>query len=91
MNILLLEKGCQKCAYVKVALDMDKVEDNTFLGKNGEKIYLFFSANSDCTELFAQQFGMTGVAPILKKDDGSEITDINEIIKFFRVSGYIKG
>lgn len=91
MNILLLERGCQKCAYVKVALDMEKAEDNTFYGKNGEKIYLFFSANQDCTELFAQRFDMSGVAPILKKEDGSEVTDVNEIIKFFAKSGYLKG
>jgi len=90
MNILILEKGCQNCAYVKVALDMDKVEDNTFVGKNGEKIYVYFSSNSESTAFLAQNFGMTEVAPILKKDDGTEITDVNEIIKFFRVSGYLK-
>jgi len=90
MNILLLEKGCQECSYVKVALDMTKAEDNTFVGKNGEKICLFFSSNPDCTQLFTQQFDMSNVTPILKTDNGTEITNIDEIIKFFKISGYIK-
>jgi len=90
MSILLLEKGCQNCAYVKVALNMEKAEDTTFVGKNGEKIFVFFSSNDEGTSLFTQKFGMTQDAPILKLEDGKEITKVDEIIKYLKVTGYYK-
>lgn len=88
MNVLLLQKGCQASSYVRAALDMDKAEDAGFEGKGGERICLFYSYNPECTNLFAQRFGMSRVTPILKKSDGTEITDIDGIIAFFNKTGY---
>lgn len=90
MNILLLEKGCQNCAYIKIALDMNKVDDETYISKTGEKILVFISPHSDGTILFTQRFGMAQVAPILKLEDGTELVKVDEIIQFVKANGYGK-
>jgi len=89
-NILLLEKGCQKCAMVRVHCDFSKFEDDTFIPKNEEKILLFFSSSAEGTKKFSEQFVITSVAPILKTSEGKEITEIDEILSFLGASGYWK-
>lgn len=89
-NILILEKGCQNCAYIKVSCDMEKAEDDTFIGKDENKIFTFFSSSSEGTKLLTERFGITGVAPILKTSEGKELKKIDEIILFLKASGYFK-
>ena len=90
MNILLLEKGCQNCAYVKIALDIDKVDDETYISNTGQKILVYLSPHSEGTHIFTQRFGMTQVAPILKLEDGKELIKVDEIITYIKVNGYGK-
>ena len=90
INILLLEKGCLDCAYIRVKLDFEKTEDDSYVGNNGEKLFVFFSSSSEASILFSQRFEVKQVAPILKIWDGKELENIDEIIQYIKVIGYGK-
>lgn len=90
MAILLLEKGCQNCSYVKMALDFEKVEDDSYILSQDEKLFVYFSNSSEGTKLFTQQFGMTQFAPILKLENGDEFIRTEEIIRKIKLLGYGK-
>jgi len=89
-NILLLEKGCQNCSFVKARCDFDKIEDDTYVGKNGEKIFVFISSSSEASKLISEKFGTTQVMPILIKEDKTSLTKVDDIIQFLRTIGYYK-
>lgn len=90
MNILILEKGCPECSTIKVNIDLDKAEDDSFFGRDGEKICIFFTLSSQGTKELSQRLGVESVAPILITSELQVITETDEILKKIRLLGYGK-
>ena len=90
MNILILEKGCPECSTIKVNIDLDKAEDDSFFGRDGEKICIFFTLSSQGTKELSQRLGVESVAPILITSELQVITETDEILKKIRLWGYLK-
>lgn len=90
MNILVLEKGCPECSTVKINIDLGKVEDDSFFGRDGEKICIFFTLSSQGTKELLQRLGVESVAPIMITSELEIITETEEILKKIRLLGYGK-
>ena len=87
--LLFLSKNCPECAIVRAALKPEKVESDSFLGKNGQKLYVFSSMTDSATIHMMTTFGHAGKhTPLLVSHDGSIIATPNGIVSYLKREGF---
>ena len=85
---LFLVKNCPECALVRAALRPAVVEDESFLGKKGQRILVFSALTDDAGRDLLDRFGLTGrYAPVLQAADGTIIDKGAKIVSYMRENG----
>jgi hypothetical protein len=84
-DVLLLLWNCAECTELKRNIPMEKSFDDNALGKNNQHFHVYYSFSNSGFEKIKGILNIEeGNAPILKTCDGKIITDINNMIEYFK-------
>ena len=87
-DILLLERDCPACGVIKAILDLDKVTDDDFRGKDGQELIVIASMSNQGSIELVKAFGHPDKAvPLMITHDGVVITDNTEIPVYLKSQG----
>jgi hypothetical protein len=85
---LFLVKHCPECAVVKTALNLDAVESDGFLGKNGQRFFVFLALSDDAGRELLDKYGLkNNFAPTLLTGDGVILSEPGPIVDYLRKNG----
>ena len=85
---LFLVRRCPECSVVKAALNWDVVEQDDFLGKDGQRFFIFNSLSNDAARELLDKYGLQGhFAPVLLTDSRAVITEPGRILDYLRLNG----
>ena len=85
---LFLVKRCPECSVVKVALNLEAVEQDGFLGKGGQRLFVFNALSNDAGRELLDKYGLKDrFAPTLLTGDGAVISESGPIVDYLRQNG----
>lgn len=81
---LFLARNCPDCGRIRAALDFSRLDDS-FLGRDGQKVFLFSALTDDAGRDLLDRYGLTtSYFPILLLGDGTRIEHIDAILAYLR-------
>jgi hypothetical protein len=85
---LFLVKNCPECSVVKAALNFEAVEQDGFLGRNGQRFFVFNALSNDACRELLDKYGLKDkFAPTLLTDEGATIIEPGHIVDYLRRNG----
>jgi hypothetical protein len=86
---LFMMWGCQSCSSIRAILDDSKLHDDSYFGRNGNRLFCFWAFSDDAGRNLLDAFGLKSFnAPVLLKEGDKPVTDVGKIIDYLKANGY---
>jgi len=85
---LFLARQCPDCTTVKKALNFKSIERDNFLGKGGQRLFVFNAISNDACREMLDMYGLQAYfAPVLLTDSRVAISKPSTIVDYLRKNG----
>jgi hypothetical protein len=85
---LFLERDCPTCGVIKANLSLAAATNDTFLGAEGQALFVFASQSNAASIDMMKAFGFPGKpVPFLATHDGVEIIELERITTYLNEQG----
>ena len=87
VDMLFVERHCPECGIVKAVLDMDAVQEDDFIGRDGQELFVYSSQSPAATKKLLDVFGVEVDVPVLVKHNGDLINSPKKIVEYLQKQG----
>lgn len=87
---LFLVKNCPDCSLVRASLNPSLVENNKFIGKKGQRLFIYSALTADAGSDLLLCFGLTDrFTPLMLTADGEVIDQPGAIVAYMVDNGMV--
>jgi hypothetical protein len=85
-DILILNWNCPDCVRLKRDISLEKAYNDNPSGKGGQTLVLYYTFSNIGLQMLLRQFDIIDInkSPILKKDNGELLSNLEEIITYLK-------
>jgi glutaredoxin-related protein len=85
---LFLARQCPDCSTVKTALNFKIIDSDSFLGKGGQRLFVFDALSNDACRELLDAYGLQEYSvPVLLMDSGTVISEPSAIVDYLQKNG----
>jgi glutaredoxin-related protein len=85
---LFLARQCPDCATVKTSLNFSLIDRDNFLGRGGQRLFVFDALSNDACRELLDAYGLQEYSvPVLLMDSGTVISEPSAIVDYLRKNG----
>lgn len=87
-DTLILLWNCPDCTQLKMNISFEKAFEDSVTGRNGQVLHMYYTFSNSGFKAMLEKFAIIGIekAPVLKKFDGTIVTDLNQIIEYMKAN-----